>query len=215
LRVLKLNEEGDKVLNENVYFEKDFGRLRDVCVSPEGDIYISTSNRDWNPVEGFPQSNDDRIIKISANKKSKNLQKNVSSSSEQKTRREPKKEPVKSSKNAQAAQSSPPAGLATYKSYCASCHKEDGTGVPGTFPPLKGAPQVQGDKNALIRIVVQGLSGPIEVNGVEYNMEMPSFNFLSDTQIADVVEYVRSEFGNINDNVTADEVKKIKASKEK
>lgn len=209
LRVLKLNEKGDQVINESVYFEKEFGRLRDICVSPEGDIYISTSNRDWNPVEGFPQSTDDRIIKISSNKKSKTHQKNISSSNQQKIKKEPKKEPVKPSKNAQAAQSPPP-GLATYKSYCASCHKEDGTGVPGTFPPLKGAPQVQGDKNALIKIVVQGLSGPIEVNGVDYNMEMPAFNFLSDTQIADVVEYIRSEFGNINDTVTPDEVKKIK-----
>ncbi|MBL7698952.1 MAG: hypothetical protein JNK79_12380 [Chitinophagaceae bacterium] len=52
----------------NVAFEKEFGRLRDICISPAGDVYISTSNRDWNPAPGFPTSSDDRIIKLTLSK---------------------------------------------------------------------------------------------------------------------------------------------------
>src|SRR6185312_5865620 len=64
LRVLGLNENGTGIISEQVYLEKTYGRLRDICVSPAGDLYISTSNRDWNPSQGFPKENDDRIIKI-------------------------------------------------------------------------------------------------------------------------------------------------------
>jgi len=65
LRVLKLDTDGKKILSENIYFENKFGRIRDLCVSPSGDIYVATSNRDWNPVAGFPKLEDDRILKIS------------------------------------------------------------------------------------------------------------------------------------------------------
>lgn len=201
LRVLKLNGAGDAILEEKVYFEKTFGRLRDICVSPDGDVYISTSNRDWNPVEGFPKENDDRIIKISKIKSNNNLTKNTANG---------KQKIMKSPATGEQAKFLS-AGALLYNNYCASCHKQDGTGVPGTFPPLKGAPQVQGDKRALIRIVLQGLSGPIEVKGVKYNIEMPAFNFLTDREIADVVEYVRSEFGNKHGSVTTNEVTNMKA----
>lgn len=197
LRVLQLNEQGDAVQKEQVFFEKEFGRLRDVCVSPEGDVYLSTSNRDWNPVEGFPLSNDDRIIKISANK----------------TQQSPAK-PVKEEKVQAAAPKKAEAplhqGALVYNNYCASCHKADGTGIAGTFPPLKGAEQVKGDKKDLIRIVLHGLSGPITVLGKQYDMEMPAFGFLSDQDVADVVDYVRSAFANIEEKTSATEVKALR-----
>ena len=63
-RVLRLNESGDTILTEDIYFDNAYGRLRDICVSPAGDIYISTSNRDGRGNNGFPIANDDRIIKI-------------------------------------------------------------------------------------------------------------------------------------------------------
>lgn len=65
LRVLKLNDAGTEIISEEVLLENQYGRLRDVCVSPAGDVYVATSNRDWNPSEGFPKENDDKILRIS------------------------------------------------------------------------------------------------------------------------------------------------------
>jgi hypothetical protein len=65
LRVLKLNEAGDSIISEEIFFDNEYGRLRDVCVSPKGEIFFSTSNRDGRGNGGFPLENDDRIIKVS------------------------------------------------------------------------------------------------------------------------------------------------------
>lgn len=64
LRVLKLNAAGDSIIKETIYYNKIFGRLRDLCVAPNGDVYISTSNRDGRAAAPFPRVVDDRIIKI-------------------------------------------------------------------------------------------------------------------------------------------------------
>jgi glucose/arabinose dehydrogenase len=64
LRVLKLNASGDSILSEEIFFNNEFGRLRDVCVSPEGKIYLATSNQDGRANSPFPAAVDDRIIEI-------------------------------------------------------------------------------------------------------------------------------------------------------
>ncbi|MDB5263273.1 MAG: quinoprotein glucose dehydrogenase [Adhaeribacter sp.] len=200
LRVLKLNKAGDGVVSEQIYFDKEFGRLRDVCVSPNGDIYISTSNRDWNPAKGFPQENDDRIIRVfkinEGDKYAANFKQIASADSKigillEKT------------------------GARVYNQYCVACHKEDGNGVAGTFPPLTGAEQVNGNKNDLIAILLKGLSGPILVKGKEYNQQMPAFSFLSDIEIADVLTYIRAEFGKGATSVSNEEVRKVRFKESK
>lgn len=65
LRVLKLSEAGDSIISEEIFFDNEYGRLRDVCVSPDGDIYFATSNQDGRGNDGFPVGTDDRIIKVS------------------------------------------------------------------------------------------------------------------------------------------------------
>lgn len=65
LRVLKLNEAGDTIMAEEIFLDNEFGRFRDVCVSPAGKIYLATSNRDGRGNDGFPQETDDRIISLS------------------------------------------------------------------------------------------------------------------------------------------------------
>lgn len=65
LRVLKLNETGDSIISEEIFLDNEYGRLRDICVSPGGDIYLATSNQDGRGNNGFPVENDDRIIKLS------------------------------------------------------------------------------------------------------------------------------------------------------
>lgn len=193
LRVLKLNEAGDAITGEKVYFERRFGRIRDICVSPEGDVYLATSNRDWNPAEGFPMESDDRIIRISANRKGEGM-----------TAARPAPGTNETSRLATGRPLAP--GAALYNSYCASCHKSDGSGVPGTFPPLKATSPVVMDKAALVKVVLQGLSGPRNVAGVQYDMQMPGFSFLSDREVAEVVTYVRTTFGQKKELVTETEV---------
>lgn len=65
-RVLKLNSQGTAIVTEEVLFNNQFGRLRAVCVSPDGDVFIASSNRDGRANGGFPRAEDDRIIRISA-----------------------------------------------------------------------------------------------------------------------------------------------------
>lgn len=71
LRVLKLSANGLSITAENTYYDyaQGMGRLRDVLVSPDGDVYVSTSNtddngRNYNPPPGIPRTDDDRIIRI-------------------------------------------------------------------------------------------------------------------------------------------------------
>jgi hypothetical protein len=69
MRQLELNEKGDLVNRERIYFQKKFGRLRDITVAPNGDIYLATSNQDWHPrlqpflYDSLPDGSD-RILKI-------------------------------------------------------------------------------------------------------------------------------------------------------
>jgi aldose sugar dehydrogenase len=198
LRVLKLNEQGTAVVDEKVYFQKHFGRLRDLCISPDGDVFLATSNRDWNPAPGFPADNDDRIIRISPKR------------AKAKTTHATTEVKKKTAVAATAKRSS--VGQELYESYCGSCHKTDGTGVEGTFPPLKGSTRVSAKKTELIQVVLGGLRGPITVNSVVYNMEMPAFDFLSDDQVADVVTYVRATFANKEEEVTQGDVRRIRAA---
>jgi glucose/arabinose dehydrogenase len=65
LRVLKLNEAGEAIVSEEIFFDNEYGRLRDVCVSPNGEIFFATSNQDGRGNGGFPVANDDRVIKVS------------------------------------------------------------------------------------------------------------------------------------------------------
>jgi len=58
---LQLSEDGRSVVSTDVIYRGDYGRLRDVLVSPDGEVYIATSNEDG---RGQPASDDDRILKI-------------------------------------------------------------------------------------------------------------------------------------------------------
>jgi mono/diheme cytochrome c family protein len=102
-------------------------------------------------------------------------------------------------------------GKKVYDSVCLVCHMANGTGVPGMFPPLVDTDWVTGDKDRLIQITIQGLSGKIEVNGVTYNNIMPPNPHLSDRQVADVLTYIRQNFGNDADEVTLEEVQRVRA----
>lgn len=89
------------------------------------------------------------------------------------------------------------AGEKVYASVCSACHQPNGMGVPGAFPPLAGADWVSGNPEILAAALLHGLVGPIEVNGVAYNGAMPPWGAaLSDDDVANVLTYIRSAWGN-------------------
>ena len=103
-------------------------------------------------------------------------------------------------------------GKKVYDSVCLACHMRNGTGVPGMHPPITESDFVNGDTEQLIKIVLQGLSGKMEIKGEVYNSIMPAQAHLSDQEIADVLTFVRGSFGNNSGPITPAEVKKVRDS---
>ena len=98
-------------------------------------------------------------------------------------------------------------GERVYENTCASCHRVDGDGLAGVFPPLDGNPAVL-DTNPTAHIVaiVEGVSGKI-IDGVAYPGPMPSFgHILTDEEIAAVVNHERTRWGNDASLVTPADV---------
>lgn len=56
VRIFTFNEAGTEVVNEDIFFTQEFGRLRDICVSPDGKIYLATNGADWNNTDAFTHS---------------------------------------------------------------------------------------------------------------------------------------------------------------
>ena len=105
-------------------------------------------------------------------------------------------------------------GRKVYTTYCVACHQPNGGGVPGQFPPLAGSDWVNNlGPNRKIRLVLNGLQGPITVKGTEFNNVMlPWRDQLTDTDIAAVLSFVRGnkEWGNSGSPVTPAQVKAIR-----
>lgn len=96
---------------------------------------------------------------------------------------------------------------------CSACHQANGQGVPGAFPPLAGSEWVNGKGDVPIAIVLHGLQGPLTVKGQKYNGVMaPWGTTFNDDQIAAVVTYIRSNFGNKAPAVTKADVARVRAA---
>jgi mono/diheme cytochrome c family protein len=108
---------------------------------------------------------------------------------------------------------------------CASCHQANGQGVAGTYPPLAGSEWVTGSEERLIRVLLHGLNGQIQVKGNAYNGLMPAFGKVpgggynwNNEKISQVLSYIRHEWGNNAEFVTkekVDEVLKAEAARSK
>jgi nitrite reductase (NO-forming) len=103
-------------------------------------------------------------------------------------------------------------GVIVYAQTCQLCHQPSGMGTPGQFPPLAGSEWVLAkEPDRAIRIVLDGLTGPVTVKGEPWNATMvPWRGTLSDRQIADVLSYVRNSFGNKAAPVNPAKVKAIR-----
>jgi mono/diheme cytochrome c family protein len=106
-------------------------------------------------------------------------------------------------------------GKQVYNLSCSACHQPNGQGLAGQFPPLAGSEWVVGEgPGRVIRIVLSGVSGPIDVAGAHFDSTaMPPWKGgLDDAQIAAVVTYIRTEWGNKAGPVTPEQVKKVRDS---
>ena len=101
-------------------------------------------------------------------------------------------------------------GQAIYEALCLNCHQASGQGLSGVYPPLAKSEWVAGNPEALIKLTIHGLAGPTKVLGKDYGLvPMPPMG-LDDQQLADVLTYVRSAFGNSAPAVTPAEVKTVR-----
>jgi mono/diheme cytochrome c family protein len=102
-------------------------------------------------------------------------------------------------------------GQTIYGANCSACHGVSGTGLSGEFPPLAGNLMVTGSPDKVIAAVKNGLSGAITVNGKPFSGAMPAWKGkLSNSDIADVITYIRSSWGNKAAAVTEAQVEASK-----
>ena len=89
-------------------------------------------------------------------------------------------------------------GKNVYTNNCMNCHMEDGKGLESAFPPIAKSDFLKRPPKDLINVILKGQSGEIKVNGVLYNGMMPAQDYLSDEEIADVLNYINNSWGNKN-----------------
>ena len=85
-----------------------------------------------------------------------------------------------------------------YENFCANCHMEDGTGLPGNIPPLAGADFLKKYANALPCIILYGIQDTMMVNGKEYTTPMAGVPQLTDVEVTNVINYINHAWGNNN-----------------
>ena len=101
-------------------------------------------------------------------------------------------------------------GEEIYKDFCIQCHLDTGEGVSGVFPPLAKSDFLVNNIEISIRGLKYGMTGPIVVNGEEYDGVMGDQG-LGDDEIADVLNYILNSWGNqYNEIITIEQVASVK-----
>ena len=104
-------------------------------------------------------------------------------------------------------------GAAVFASRCVACHQASGAGLPGVFPPLAGSDYLKTKtKDEVIATVVNGLSGKVTVNSVEYTSVMPPWSHFNDDDIANILTYVYGSWDNPGHVISAQDVARVRAS---
>src|SRR5690606_5793495 len=102
------------------------------------------------------------------------------------------------------------AGEALFAGTCSTCHRATGQGLEGVFPPLAGSDFIAADPKRIPNVIMHGLSGPVTVNGVEYNSVMPPMGQLTDDEVANISTYVLNSWGNPGGHITKEEAAEIR-----
>ena len=100
-------------------------------------------------------------------------------------------------------------GKSLYQSYCSSCHRVDGEGTGKVFPALNKNSLIN-QKEILIKIILNGDQAIPLASKNESGQEMPSFDFLDDDQVANILTYIRTSWNNDAGEIKAKEVKNIR-----
>jgi nitrite reductase (NO-forming) len=105
------------------------------------------------------------------------------------------------------------AGGALFNGTCSVCHQSSGQGIEGVFPPLAGSDLLAATPKRAVHIVLNGLSGPLTVNGKAYNSVMPPMSQLNDDELANILTYVTHSWDNKGADVfSAAEIKAVRAA---
>lgn len=101
-------------------------------------------------------------------------------------------------------------GMSIFIAQCSSCHGADGRGQAPWIPPLAGATSMQVDPSSAINVVLNG-SARIVADGIPDTYRMPAYRKqLSDQQMVDVINYIRTSWGNHGEKIKAKDVKEIR-----
>jgi mono/diheme cytochrome c family protein len=104
-----------------------------------------------------------------------------------------------------------PDGRQLYATTCSACHQLTGLGLPEVYPPLAGSEWVTGDEERLIRVVLHGLTGEIEVAGETVSGAMPAWGeSLDDASVAAVLTYIRGTWSNAAPAITPATVARVR-----
>lgn len=103
------------------------------------------------------------------------------------------------------------AGKALFEGTCSVCHQANGAGLPGVFPPLAKSDFLNADHQRAIKILMQGLTGKVTVNGNEFNSVMPPMNQLNDDEVANILTYVLNSWDNKGGQIKSADVKAVRA----
>ncbi len=166
-----------------------------IAMGPDGSLYIAETEKG-------------KIWKMTYKGKSKRLAKSALAQMEKRKQLSHIRTPDVETDNLDRGKAV--AGSKVYSVYCTACHQRNGLGDSQRFPPLAGSEWVTGDKKRLIEVMLKGLEGPIEVKGQSYNNVMPQHSFLKDEEIAEVLTYIRPNFGNTATAVSKEEVAAIR-----
>jgi mono/diheme cytochrome c family protein len=112
---------------------------------------------------------------------------------------------------AQSATTNAVDGKKVFSTTCVACHQANAQGLASQYPPLAGSSWVTGDERRLLRIVLHGLTGEVDVEGETFNGAMPGWGgTLKDAEIAAVTSYVRGNFSNHAAAITPEAVKRVR-----
>jgi len=104
------------------------------------------------------------------------------------------------------------AGSVLFKGTCSTCHQENGEGLANVFPPLAKSDYLLSNRERAIGVVLNGLTGPVTVNGATYNSVMPPMSQLADDEIANILTYTLNSWGNTDGVITSEQVAKVRAT---
>jgi mono/diheme cytochrome c family protein len=182
----------DTVMNTSDAVYRPMG----LATGPDGSLYISESNKGkiWRVMyKGTDKFGDAQLAKMEERK----------SRSYIKTPDEVKDNMGKGGEMA---------GMILFNSYCSSCHQRNGMGDNNRYPPLANSEFVTGDKDRLIKIILNGLQGEITVDNRKFNGQMPAHgSFLDDHAVASIVTFIKRRFTEDEKfTLTEEEVKKAR-----